>query len=174
MILQPASKKEVSRIAVGSGICACIQVLAFWLLSLLGIGTFSYRVITGTIGGSAVAVFCFALMCITLQKATANASDEKLVKARVRSGYTVRKVIQILWVIVAFLIPGVNVLSAMIPLFFPNVVIYYLQMKGKLFHAEDTAVTPAAPASPAGSAAPVAPAEPETEETEEDLGPFEA
>lgn len=162
MILQPASKKEVSRIAVGSGICACIQVLAFWLLSLLGIGTFSYRVITGTIGGSAVAVFCFALMCITLQKATANASDEKLVKARVRSGYTVRKVIQILWVIVAFLIPGVNVLAAMIPLFFPNVVIYYLQVKGKLFPAEESTADHTSPAASAVQ-----------EEPEDEPGPFE-
>ena len=113
-----------------------------------------------------MAILCFALMCITLQKATANASDEKLVKTRVRNGYNLRKLLQILWVIAAFLIPGVNVLSAMIPLFFPNVVIYYLQMKGKLFPAEDAAARPAAPAAPAE-----APAE---EETEEDLGPFEA
>ena len=54
----------------------------------------------------------------------------------------------------------------MIPLFFPNVVIYYLQMKGKLFPAEDAAARPAAPAASAE-----APAE---EEMEEDLGPFEA
>ena len=40
MILQSASRKEVTRIAIGSGICACVQVLVFWLLSLLGIGTF--------------------------------------------------------------------------------------------------------------------------------------
>ena len=39
MILQSASRKEVTRIAIGSGICACVQVLVFWLLSLLGIGT---------------------------------------------------------------------------------------------------------------------------------------
>ena len=166
MILQSASRKEVTRIAIGSGICACVQVLVFWLLSLLGIGTFSYRILTGTVGGTLMAILCFALMCITLQKATANASDEKLVKTRVRNGYNLRKLLQILWVIAAFLIPGVNVLSAMIQLFFPNVVIYYLQMKGKLFPAEDTAARPAAPAAPAE-----APAE---EETEEDLGPFEA
>ena len=56
----------------------------------------------------------------------------------------------------------------MIPLFFPNVVIYYLQMQGKLFPAEDAAAKPAAPAAPAE-----APVEAEAE-TEEDLGPFEA
>ena len=164
MILQPASRKEVTRIAIGSGICACVQILIFWVLSLVGIGTFSYRILTGTLGGSLVAILCFALMCITLQKATANASDEKLVKTRVRNGYNLRKLLQILWVIAAFLIPGVNVLAAMIPLFFPNVVIYYLQVKGKLFPADSGAPKPAAPAAPAESA----------EEAEEDLGPFEA
>ena len=107
MILQSASRKEVTRIAIGSGICACVQVLVFWLLSLLGIGTFSYRILTGTVGGTLMAILCFALMCITLQKATANASDEKLVKTRVRNGYNLRKLLQILWVIAAFLIPGV-------------------------------------------------------------------
>ena len=168
MILQSASRKEVTRIAIGSGICACVQVLVFWLLSLLGIGTFSYRILTGTVGGTLMAILCFALMCITLQKATANASDEKLVKTRVRNGYNLRKLLQILWVIAAFLIPGVNVLSAMIPLFFPNVVIYYLQIQGTLFPAEDAAAKPAAPAAPAE-----APVEAEAE-TEEDLGPFEA
>ncbi len=167
MILQPASRKEVSRIAIGSGICACIQVLVFWLLSLLGIGTFSYRIVTGTIGGALVAVLCFALMCITLQKATANASDEKLVKSRVRNGYNLRKLLQILWVVAAFLMPWVNVLAAMIPLFFPNVVIYYLQVKGKLFPADSSASGSAAPAAPAETAE--AP-----EDTEDDLGPFEA
>ena len=164
MILQPASRKEVTRIAIGSGICACIQLLVFWVLSLVGVGTFSYRILTGTLGGSLVAILCFALMCITLQKATANASDEKLVKTRVRNGYNLRKLLQVLWVIAAFLIPGVNVLSAMIPLFFPNVVIYYLQVKGKLFPADSGTQKPAAPAVPAEPA----------EEAEEDLGPFEA
>ena len=63
MILQSASRKEVTRIAIGSGICACVQVLVFWLLSLLGIGTFSYRILTGTVGGTLMAILCFALMC---------------------------------------------------------------------------------------------------------------
>ena len=167
MILQPASRKEVSRIAVGSGICACIQVLVFWLLSLLGIGTFSYRVVTGTVGGSLMAVFCFALMCITLQKATANASDEKLVKTKVRNGYNLRKLLQILWVVAAFVIPGINVLAAMIPLIFPNLVIYYLQIRGKLFPAGEAPSASAEPAEPAAVKAD------EPEDPADDMGPCE-
>lgn len=168
MILQPASRREVSRIAIGSGVCACIQILVFWVLSLLGIGTFSYRVVIGTIGGSLMAVLCFAQLCITLQKATAHAADEKFVKTQVRNGYNLRKLLQILWVIAAFVIPGINVLAAMIPLFFPNVVIYYLQIKGKLFPAGEASAAPAAPTAPAEAA------EPENaDDPDNDLGPFE-
>ena len=64
--------------------------------------------------------------------------------------------------VAAFLIPGINVLAAAIPLFFPNVVIYYLQFRGKLFPKEDE--------SPKAAPAP-APQEPETEE--DVPGPFE-
>ena len=168
MILQPASRREVSRIAIGSGVCACIQILVFWVLSLLGIGTFSYRVVIGTVGGSLVAVLCFAQLCITLQKATAHATDEKFVKTQVRNGYSLRKLLQILWVIAAFVIPWINVLTAMIPLFFPNVVIYYLQIKGKLFPAGEEPAAPAAPTASAEAAKPENAGDPD-----DDLGPFE-
>lgn len=171
MILQPASRREVSRIAIGSGVCACIQILVFWVLSLLGIGTFNYRVVIGTIGGSLVAILCFAQLCITLQKATAHATDEKFVKTQVRNGYNLRKLMQILWVIAAFVIPWINVLTAMIPLFFPNVVIYYLQIKGKLFPAGEEPAAPAAPTAPAEAAES---SEPEiADDPDDDLGPFE-
>ena len=165
MILQPASRREVKRIALGSSLCALVQIGVFWLLAFFEIGSFGVSIVTGTVGGTLMAILNFALMCITIQNAT-GIEDEKVMKAKVRNGYNLRKIIQILWVIAAFFLPHVNVLASAIPLFFPNVVIYYLQMKGKLFPAEDAAARPAAPAAPAE-----APAE---EETEEDLGPFEA
>ena len=163
MHLQPASRREVKRIALGSSLCAGIQIAVFWLLSFLEIGSCGISVVTGTVGGTAMAVLNFALMCITIQNAT-GIEDEKVMKAKVRNGYNLRKIIQILWVIAAFFLPHVNVLAAAIPLFFPNVVIYYLQLKGKLFPAQEAA--PKAPAK--------APAEEAPEETEENLGPFEA
>lgn len=165
MVLQSASRKEVRRIAIGSSICAIIQVAVFFVLSLVGIGTFSYKVVTGTIGGACMGILNFALMCIMIQKAT-GIEDEKLMKAKVRNSYSFRKLIQVLWVVAAFLIPGISVLAAAIPLFFPNVVIYYLQFKGKLLPAEDA--TPSSPTAPVATTT-----EPE-EESEEDLGPFEA
>lgn len=161
MILQPASRKELKRIAVGSAVCAVLEIALFWLLSVFGIGRFSYRIVTGTVGGTLMGILNFALMCLMIQNATGIA-DEKLMKAKVRGSYNLRKIIQILWVVAAFLIPGINVLAAAIPLFFPNVVIYYLQFRGKLFPKEEE--------SPKASPAP-APQEPETEE--DVPGPFE-
>lgn len=161
MILQPASRKELKRIAVGSAVCAVLEIALFWLLSVFGIGRFSYRIVTGTVGGTLMGILNFALMCLMIQNATGIA-DEKLMKAKVRGSYNLRKIIQILWVVAAFLIPGINVLAAAIPLFFPNVVIYYLQFRGKLFPKEDE--SPKAAPSPA----------PQEPETEEDVpGPFE-
>ena len=161
MILQPASRKELKRIAVGSAVCAVLEIALFWLLSVFGIGRFSYRIVTGTVGGTLMGILNFALMCLMIQNATGIA-DEKLMKAKVRGSYNLRKIIQILWVVAAFLISGINVLAAAIPLFFPNVVIYYLQFRGKLFPKEDE--------SPKAAPAP-APQEPETEE--DVPGPFE-
>ena len=161
MILQPASRKELKRIAVGSAVCAVLEIALFWLLSVFGIGRFSYRIVTGTVGGTLMGILNFALMCLMIQNATGIA-DEKLMKAKVRGSYNLRKIIQILWVVAAFLIPGINVLAAAIPLFFPNVVIYYLQFRGKLFPKEEES-SKTAP-SPA----------PQEPETEEDVpGPFE-
>ena len=138
-----------------------MEIALFWLLSVFGIGRFSYRIVTGTVGGTLMGILNFALMCLMIQNATGIA-DEKLMKAKVRGSYNLRKIIQILWVVAAFLIPGINVLAAAIPLFFPNVVIYYLQFRGKLFPKEDE--------SPKAAPAP-APQEPETEE--DVPGPFE-
>lgn len=134
MKLQPASRREVSRIAVGCAVCGGIEILGFWVLSLLGIGTFSYRILTGAIGGAAVAILNFALMCLMVQKATGT-KDEKLLKAKVQTSYNFRLLIQAAWVIIAFAVPWINIIAAAIPLLFPTIIIYFLQSRGKLLPA---------------------------------------
>ena len=63
MKLQPASKKEVKRIAKGVFICSALMVAGLYVLSLVGVGTFSYRVFVGAIGGSVFAILNFVIMC---------------------------------------------------------------------------------------------------------------
>lgn len=131
MKLQPASKKEVKRMAVGCSICAVIEIIGFFILSQFGIGKFGYQVITGSIGGTLVSVLNFAMMCLMIQSA-AGIQDQKLLKARVQGSYNLRLFVQAVWVVVAFVSPWFNVIAAAVPLFFPTAVIYYLQSKGKL------------------------------------------
>lgn len=159
MKLQPASKKEVTRMAIYCSICAVLELIGFVLLSLFGIGHFSYRMVTGAVGGTLVAVCNFALMCLMIQNA-AGTQDQKLLKAKVQSSYNLRLFLQAGWVAVSFFVDWINVIAAAIPLIFPTAVIYYLQITGKLLPAGE----PKAAASPRN----------EEEETPEDnLNSFE-
>lgn len=141
MKLQPASRREVSRIAVGCSVCGMIELVGLFLLSQFGIGRFTYRMITGAVGGTAVAIFNFALMCLMIQNAT-GIQDQKLLKAKVQGSYNFRILVQAAWVAAAFFIPWINVIAAAIPLLFPTAVIYYLQITGKLMPAGSGQVTP--------------------------------
>lgn len=136
MKLQPASQKEVRRMAAGCCVCAVAEIIGFLALQLFGIGSFTYRIITGALGGTLVAIGNFTLMCLMIQGA-AGTKDEKLLRAKVQASYNLRLFIQAAWVVAAFLIPQINVLAAAFPLLFPTVVIYYLQMTGKLIPKEE-------------------------------------
>lgn len=131
MKFQSASKKEIKRISFGSGICLALMLGGFFLLSQLGIGSFDYRVLLSGAVGTAVAVGNFALLCITIQNA-AGADNQKQMKARFQLSYNARLIAQAAWVLAAFMLPCFHVLAAAIPLLFPTVIIYFLQMNGKL------------------------------------------
>lgn len=156
MRLQSASQKEVKRIACGTAIGGVVLVAAMFVLSRLGIGQFDYRVMTGAIGGCIVAVVNFALMCMTIQRAV-SIGDQKAMKSFIQGSYNGRLLLQAAWIVAAYLMPWVNVFAAAIPLLFPNLIIYYLQARGKL-------VTPSERKNP--------PPE-ETEELEDHKGSFE-
>ena len=156
MKLQDASKKEIKRIALGTLLWDLILIAGLFLLSLEGIGTFDYKVFTGVAGGSAVAVLNFTVMCLTVQKAV-DIAEKKQMKAFIQGSYNGRLLLQAGWIVVAFMVPHIQVVAAAIPLLFPNLTIIYLQTKGKL-------VTPSQRKNP--------PAE-EQDEPEDYLGPLE-
>ena len=157
MKLQSASLREVKRIACGTAIAGVLLVAVMFVLSLLGVGKFDYRVVTGTVGGCAVAVVNFALMCLTIQRAV-SIGEQKTMKTFIQGSYNGRLLLQAAWIVSAYLMPWFNVFSAAIPLLFPNLIIFYLQARGKL-------VTPSERKNPP-------PEEPT--ELEDYKGPFEA
>ena len=159
MKLQPASKKEIKRIATGVAICSVLMIAAIFVLSLVGIGTFSYRVFVGAAGGSLIAILNFTIMCLTIQSAT-EIEDMKRMKAFIQGSYNGRLIMQAVWVVLCFAISHIHLIAGAAPLLFPNAIIFYLNAKGKLM--------PADPPRDPNKAIPE-----EEEDEEKYLGPFE-
>lgn len=142
MKLQPASKKEIKRIAIGTGVCDLILLAVLFVLSLEGLLAFNYTVFLGILVGSCVAILNFTIMCLTIQKAT-GIDDQKQMKAFIQGSYNGRLMLQAGWVIVAILVPHFQVVASAAPLLFPNLTIFYLQSKGKLVEPSDRKNPPA-------------------------------
>lgn len=132
MILQPASRKEVKRVAVGTLVCDVLLVAGLFLASQFDIGTFDLgKILVSAAIGSVIAVLNFALMCLTVQSAV-GMTDQKKMKAKFQLSYNARMILQAGWTVIAFLIPGLHFIAGAAPVLFPKVTILYLQAKGKL------------------------------------------
>lgn len=132
MILQPASRKEVTRVAVGTLVCDVLLVAGLFLASQFDIGTFDLgKILISAAIGSCIAVLNFALMCLTVQSAL-GMTDQKKMKAKFQLSYNARMILQAGWTVIAFLIPGLHFIAGAAPVLFPKVTILYLQAKGKL------------------------------------------
>ena len=158
MKLQPASRKELSRIALGTLACDAVMIAALFVLSLVGVGSFSAgRILLGAACGSVVAIVNFAILCLTVQSAV-EIENKKKMKARFQLSYNIRLFLQAGWVVLCFVIKPIHFVAGAAPILFPNVVIFFLQSRNKLFQPGD------APAKGI----------PDADEPEEDRpGPFE-
>ena len=131
MILQPASRKEVKRVAVGTLVCDVLLVAGLFLASQFDIGPFDLgKILISAAIGSCIAVLNFALMCLTVQSAL-GMTDQKKMKANFQLSYIARMILQAGWTVIAFLIPGLHFIAGAAPVLFPKVTILYLQAKGK-------------------------------------------
>ena len=132
MKLQSASKKEIKRIALGTGALDLLLVAGLFLLSQFDIGTFPLgKILLSALIGSGIAIFNFTIMCLTIQSAV-GMQDMKKMKAKFQLSYNARMVLQAGWVVTAFLLPQFHFVAAAAPVFFPKITILYLQAKGKL------------------------------------------
>lgn len=132
MILQPASQREVKRVAAGTLVCDGLLVAGLFLCSQFDIGTFELgKILLSAAIGSCIAVLNFALMCLTVQSAV-GMTDQKKMKAKFQLSYNARMILQAGWTVIAFLVPGLHFIAGAAPIIFPKVTILYLQAKGKL------------------------------------------
>ena len=144
MKLQPASRKELSRIALGTLACDAVMIAALFLLSLVGVGTFEpFRILLGAACGSIVAVVNFAILCLTVQSAV-EIENKKKMKARFQLSYNIPLLLQAGWVVLCFVLKPIHFVAGAAPILFPNVVIFFLQCLNMLFPPGDTPVKPIA------------------------------
>ena len=143
MKLQPASRREIKRIALGTLVCDVLLIAGLWLLSQFDMGSFDFvRILLSAACGSVIAVLNFTILCLTVQSAVEIENKRKM-KARFQLSYNIRMVIQAGWVVACFLIKPLHFVAGAAPILFPNVVIYYLQFKGKLLPKEEQRTPPA-------------------------------
>ena len=141
MKLQPASRREIKRIAIGTAILDVLMIGAFALLGLLKIMDFQpIPIVLSAAVGSCLAIGSFTLLCITVQQAV-EIEDRKKMQAKFQLSYNIRMVVQASWVVICFFVPWLNIFAGAIPLAFPKVTILYLNGKGKLI--ENTEAAPA-------------------------------
>lgn len=130
-MFQPASKKEIRRIACGTALLTVVMWVIFAVLGVAGFGGLTWQVVLSSLVGGAVAVGNFAALCLMVQKAAAVADDKGRSKAIVQLSYNLRLAVQAAWVVLAFVLPCFNVIAGAAPLLFPRLTIYYLQLTGQ-------------------------------------------
>ena len=123
-MLQPASKLELKRIAIGELIGAAVIVIGFILFK-----KFDLTVIFGVLLGSIIAVLNFFFLCISVQKAAAK-EDPAEAKLIMQSSYTRRMLITTLTVIVGMVVNIFHWLAVVIPLLIPRITILVIQLIG--------------------------------------------
>ncbi len=134
MKLQDAVKRETGIIALGTGAGVLIMYLIFFCLHMaipedapfnLAV-PFDIKVILGGIGGFLVAVGNLFWMAVTVQK-VASIEDEKQARSTMGVSYRYRTLLQLLWVILAIVVPVFNPVAGIVPLFIPSL---FIKLRG--------------------------------------------
>lgn len=119
--VQPAVKKETKRVVKITAVGLILMWILFAVLhfTMPDKVPLDYTVFLGGIGGGAVAVLNFFLMGLAVQKA-ASASDEGTARMKLKASYSQRFLMQILWVILAIVVPCFHFVAGIAPLLFPG------------------------------------------------------
>ena len=124
MKLQKAVKKETGIIAASVAVGVLVMYLVFFCLHMVvpDWAPFDIKVIIGGIGGYLIAVGNFFWMAVSVQK-VASIEDEDRARKTMGVSYRYRTMIQFLWVILSIVLPFINPVAGIAPLFVPSIVI---------------------------------------------------
>ena len=131
--VQPAVKKETKNVAIYTVVGVVVMWVGFLILHLIWPEKipFDYRVILWGIGGGAVAVLNFFLMGMAVQKAVSE-TDEAGAKRRMQASYSQRNLMQMLWAILAIVLPCFQFAAGILPLLIPGTAIKLKGIKNSI------------------------------------------
>ena len=117
----PAVRKETKFVAVSELIGVAVMLVVFAVLHgvMPDKVTFDYRVVLGGILGGIVAVANFFLLGLTVQKVSST-EDEKQASGYMKSSYTRRMLLQVIWMVIAIAAPFIQFVAGLVPLLFPG------------------------------------------------------
>ena len=120
--IQPAVKKETKRVARNTFIGVLLMVAIFFVLHMIipEKVPFDYTVVLGGIGGGLVAVLNFFMMGLTIQN-VASTTDEDAARTKMKTSYSKRMMMQMIWGIIAVAAPCFNYVAGLLPLLFPSI-----------------------------------------------------
>lgn len=122
MKLQQSSKRELKHIACGVLIGTVLMLVVFAVL-----GRFDTSVLLGALLGAAAALLNFLFLCFCVQKAV---TLGQRAKTYMQSTYALRTLFTLGVMVVGFLAPQLNWVAVVIPVFFPRVTIFAMQLMG--------------------------------------------
>lgn len=124
MKLQKAVKKETGIIAASVAVGILVMYLVFFCLHMVvpDWAPFDIKVIVGGLGGYLIAVGNFFWMAVSVQK-VASIEDEDRARKTMGVSYRYRTMIQFIWVILSIVVPFINPVAGIAPLFVPSIVI---------------------------------------------------
>ena len=119
--IAPAVKLETKRVAIATGIMTILMWIVFGIGHALSPQQipFNYTVILGGLAGGIVAVANFFLMGLTVQQ-VASTTDEDLAKSKMKASYSQRFLLQVVWIILAIVLPCFQFAAGILPLLFPS------------------------------------------------------
>lgn len=119
--IQPAIKTETKNVFISTLIGVVLMWAAFFVLNKIMPDTvpFDYTVFLGGIGGLIIAVLNFFFMGLTVQAVT-NLEDEADARKLMKSSYSKRIGLQLLWIVLALALPVFFWVAGLLPLLFPS------------------------------------------------------
>lgn len=115
--IDPTVRKETRYIALVTVLLGAFQQAVFLI-----IGKWSFFVLLGGIYGWAAALMNFFLMALTVQKAVSQ--EEKDAKNTMKLSQSLRLLGLFVLAMIAYLLPFINTISAVLPYLYPRIAIY--------------------------------------------------